>query len=162
MNTEYRVTLTGLLNWLLAAAIGAGGCVFLLHFAFTRRPVSLQSAVGGLVMGALTFWALAEWNRLRSVSLTLSEEGLQHRSGGAVTAVPWSEVLALEARYVPGLRKKGVADDGNCVSFLVLTAKSGWLELPKELESFAELRLRIAGRTGLGVQQVLIANLTQR
>ena len=71
-------------------------------------------------------------------------------------------MLALEARYVPGLRKRGLADENNCVSFLVLTAKSGWLELPRELEAFPEIRRTIAQRTGRTVQQVLIQNLTQR
>lgn len=159
---EHKVTLLGQLNWLGAAALGVGFCGWLGSFAWRQETLPLKTSFGVLVLAGASAWALVEWNRLRRLSLSFHTAGLNFRLGETSSSVPWSEVLALEARYVPGLLKRGISDEGNCVSFLILTANSGWLELPKELEAFPEVRTTIAQRTGITVQQVLIQNLTQR
>ena len=110
----------------------------------------------------MTLWALAEAYRLRRLSLTVHELGMSLRQGDADSVVRWTDVMTLEARYVPGFRKRGVQDEGNCVSFLVQSLKGPRLELPKELESFAELRSLIEARSSRAARRVLIQNLTQR
>ncbi len=158
----HKVTVAGVLNWLAAAALGAVACPFLLHFAATTHGPALKSAIGGVLTGAMTLWALAEAYRLRRLSLTVHELGMSLRQGDADSVVRWTDVMTLEARYVPGFRKRGVQDEGNCVSFLVQSLKGPRLELPKELESFAELRSLIEARSPRAARRVLIQNLTQR
>lgn len=159
---RHKVSVGGVLSWIAAALIGVAGCAFLLHYAFSSRNVHLKEAFGGVMCGVLTVWALMEANRLRRMLLCVHQHGLRLRQGDAESSVKWADVMTLEARYVPGLRKRGVEDEGNCVSFLVQSLKGPLLELPKELESFAELRVLIEARSSRSARRVLIQNLTQR
>ena len=79
-------------------------------------------------------------------------------------AITWSDIVAIEARYVPGLRKRGTNDERNVVAAWVLTRGQEPVKLPRELglRELAALLALIAERSGAPVNKVLVANLMQR
>jgi hypothetical protein len=101
--------------------------------------------------------------RLRTTGLVLHERGFLYLSMSTTPLeITWDEVAALEARYVPGLRKNGILDEGNRVSLVITTASGVRVDLPKELEGFVDLCSTVEQRSGKPVERTLVRNLMQR
>jgi hypothetical protein len=75
--------------------------------------------------------------------------------------VPWTDIRAIEAYYVPGVRKQGAANPSNLVA-VVIHDSSGAVTLPKELDGFAELSEGLRNRTSCPWEPRLIAHLADR
>jgi hypothetical protein len=123
---------------------------------------SLKPGVGALVMLGLSFTFFREWLRIRTMVLDVHEGGISMRNAsGQRIDFLFDEVLILEARYVPGMFKKGLADEGNRVSLHVFDAKSH-VSLPREMDGFSELGPLLSQKTGLTERRVLIENASAR
>lgn len=156
----YKPTMMGTLNYLGAAVVGVAFGLFPLRWGLTaHQGPQLKQVIGGALCLVLSAWMGAEFNRLRRASFTLHTNGMSTSDGARFI---WSEVIAIESRYVPGLRKKGMNDEGNLVSASVLTRAHEPVKLPRELGELAGLLRVISERSGAPVNKVLIDNLTQR
>jgi hypothetical protein len=121
----------------------------------------LKQVVGGALCLVLSVWGAAEFNRLRRLTFTLHTNGMTSSEGASLT---WSDVIAIESRYVPGLREKGTNDERNIVSAWVLTRSQEPVKLPRELglDELAMLLAVIAERSGAPVNKVLVYSLMDR
>jgi hypothetical protein len=141
-------------SWLGAAILGALFAPLFLYLAFTGHVFSPKLLVGAVVMGGFGWYAFQEYLRLRSISVGLHENGMVYASSEVQRAeILWSEILALEARYVQGMRKRGTADEGNRVS-----TGSGSFLVPKELDRAPQLWRVIEEKTAREPKKVLLVN----
>ena len=116
---------------------------------------SIKIAVGVLVMLGLGWNFFREWLRVRTMVLTVHEGGISmtNASGqriaspkGEQTTLLFDEILLLEARYVPGMMKRGLADEGNRVSLHVFNERDH-VSLPREMEGFHALGKLLVEKT---------------
>jgi len=150
-------------SWLWAGILGIACAPLFGWFAATDRHTSMRPIIGIFVMGGFGFYALKEWLRLRAIGVALHERGFLYLSGTITPmTITWDELASLEARYVPGLRKLGVRDEGNRVALLLVTKSGAHVDLPKELEGFASLCATIERQTGLPVTRTLVQNVMHR
>jgi hypothetical protein len=169
MNTDlgfpektYKPTAMGTYNYLGAALLSVVAGVFFIHYGFTSESgLKLKQILGGGMCLLLAGWMANEFLRLRRVSFTLHLKGMTTSEGARFA---WTDVIAIESRYVPGLRKKGTADDGNIASAYILARGQQPVMLPRELgpPELHDLLKLVSARSGAPVTRVLIANLTQR
>lgn len=158
----YKPTALGTFNYLGAALLGSGFGLFLIRWGLTAQHAPhLKQVIGGVLCLGLAVWMAAEFNRLRRLTFTLHTNGMTSSEGARLT---WSDIVAIEARYVPGLRKRGTNDERNVVAAWVLTRGQEPVKLPRELglRELAALLALIAERSGAPVNKVLVANLMQR
>jgi hypothetical protein len=141
---------------LVAAA--AGG-----WYVLNAERGSMQTLVGVFMMGGFGFYSIVEWKRLTRIHVALHERGLFYVSAATTPlSIAWDEVAALEARYVPGMRKRGVTDEGNRVSLVITTTGGARIDLPKELPGFFPLCATVEQRTGKPITRTLVQNLMNR
>lgn len=160
--SEHRLSTSGGGSWIGAAVLGAVFCPLFLYLALSGRDFSPKLLVGGVVMGGFAFYAFAEWQRLKKISIALHSNGIAYSSAEiSQLEVPWSEIRALEGRYVPGLRKRGPADEGNRVTLLVATAATSFT-IPKEIEGARDLWKVIEEKSGCEMKKVLVQNTLSR
>lgn len=124
---------------------------------------SLQMGIGVLVMLGVGWTFFQEWLRIRTMVLALHEGGfsMTNASGQRIDFL-FDEILLLEARYVPGMMKRGLADEGNRVSLHVVDQRSNHVSLPREIEGFHALGKLLVEKTKLVEKRVLIARLDGR
>lgn len=137
--------------------------VFAVFFAwFAHEEASLKVGIGVLVMLGLGWTFFQEWLRIRTMMLAVHEGGISmtNESGQRIDLL-FDEILLLEARYVLGMRKKGLADEGNRVSLHVFNQRDH-VSLPREMEGFHALGALLVKKTGLVEKRVLIAGLDKR
>lgn len=150
------------LSWLAGALLGAAITVAAIYYiATTDHAVALQSYVGVFAMGSMTLWAANGWRDLRRVILRRYERGFQLTDRHGHHEIAWEDITTIDGQYVPGVRKKGVADEGNLVAIVVRYAK-GEVRLPKELDGFSAIKAELQARSKAPWNKVLIANLMQR
>ena len=123
---------------------------------------SIKIAVGVLVMLGLAYTFFREWLRIRTMLLVVHEGGIsmQNAEGQRIDFV-FDEILLLEARYVPGMLKKGLADDGNRVSLHVFSEREH-ISIPREMEGFSELGRLLVEKTKLVEKRVLVQSVDAR
>lgn len=137
--------------------------VFALLFVWGAHEwESLKMGIGVLVMLGIGWTFLQEWLRIRTMVLALHEGGfsMTNEQGQRVDFL-LDEFLMLEARYVPGMLKKGLADEGNRVSLHVSSARNR-VSLPREMEGFLEVGKVLVERTKLVEKRVLIERVDRR
>jgi len=124
---------------------------------------SLKMGIGVLVMLGLGWTFFQEWQRIRTMVLALHEGGfsMTNEQGKRVDFL-FDEILLLEARYVPGMLKRGLADEGNRVSLHVVDQRSNHVSLPREMEGFHALGKLLVEKTKLVEMRVLIARVDGR
>lgn len=123
---------------------------------------SLKISVGALVMLGLSVTFFREWLRIRTMVLEVHEGGISMtNANGQRIDFLFDEILMLEARYVPGMLKRGLADEGNRVSLHIFDARNH-VSVPREMEGFAELGTMLVKKTGLTEKRVLVETATAR
>ena len=109
------------------------------------RPAP-RARVGVFGIAGVSVWSARGWMQLRRLVVRRYENGLSFADASGQHEIGWEEITGVVAQYVPGVRKRGIADEGNLVA-VVLTFARGRVSLPKELEGFrtvvAELKQRI-------------------
>jgi hypothetical protein len=129
-------------------------------WAFTDG--SLRIAIGVLVMLGLGYTFFEEWRRMRAMLLVLHEGGISMRTtAGQRIDLLFEEMVLLEARYVPGMWKKGLADEGNRVSLHVASEREH-ISIPRELEGFSELGALLVEKTKLVEKRLLVQSVNAR
>jgi hypothetical protein len=153
----------GAVSWLIAGLMGFAFSPLLIWHVATAERYSMQSVVGIFATAGFGIFAIKEWLRVRAIGIALHERGFLYLSSRTTPLeITWEEVAALEARYVPGLRKKGAADEGNRVALVITTKKGVSIDLPKELDQFFPLCHAIEQHTGKPVTKTVVQNLMQR
>jgi hypothetical protein len=140
--------------------------VLLVYFAVTSETMSemarLKTGLGGVMSGCLAFYMFAEWRRLLTVGLVLHERGFVYSDKTMSTPMLWADVAHIEARYVPGLRKRGAADEGNLVAVVITSKRGVHVHLPRELAEFRDIVSRLKKHSDAPVENVVVANVMQR
>jgi hypothetical protein len=149
-------------SWLVAAIVAVAFVVLFVWWAATSRGSVVGPLSGALFMGGFGYYAVREWMRLRLMGVALHESGLLDLSGGARLEITWDDVVALEARYVPGVLKKGAGDEGNRVALVLTTSGGAQVDLPKELEGARDLWATVEQRTGKPLARTVVQNLMGR
>lgn len=126
---------------IFAALLGA----FATGHAHKDSPRELLGCVGLLCFAV---WSFNEWRRLRRMVVYLHQQGLRYDNGTIKYAIAWEDVTSIQAQYVPGMRKKGVADEGNLVA-LIVAFPQGQVTLPKDLHGFHGLVAELKSRRAL-------------
>ena len=123
---------------------------------------SIKIAVGVLVMLGLATTFFREWLRIRTMLLTVHEGGISMtNAAGQRLDFLFEEILLLEARYVPGMLKKGLAEEGNRVSLHVFSEREH-ISIPREMEGFSELGNMLVQKTKLVEKRVLVQSIDAR
>jgi hypothetical protein len=149
-------------SWLATVFVGMGFAALLGLFASSHpHRTSPRDLVGVVVSVGVSVWAAREWRRVRRMIVYLHEQGLRYDDGTVKHEIAWEDVAAIQAQYVPGMRNKGVADEGNLVALLV-AFRGGQVTLPKDLHDFPGLVAELKGRIRAPWKRVLIANLMHR
>jgi hypothetical protein len=149
-------------SWLAAAIVAAAFAVAFVWWAVTRRGSVVGPLSGAIFMGGFGYYAVTEWMRLRLMGVVLHESGLLCLSGGGRLEIAWDDVVALEARYVPGMLKKGAGDEGNRVALVITTSGGTRVDLPRELDAARDLWARVEQRTGKPLARTVVQNLMGR
>ncbi len=147
-------------SWFIAIIVCAAFAVLLGVYASYGHK-KLSDFTGVIVMVGVAIWAAREWWRLRRMVVYLHEQGLRYDDGTAGHEIAWEDVTAIQAQYVPGASKKGLADEGNLVNLLV-TFRQGQVSLPHDLHDFPGLVAEMKRRIDAPWQRVLIATLVHR
>lgn len=137
--------------------------VFALFFVWGAHEwESLKMGVGVLVMLGLAYTFFREWLRIRTMLLVVHEGGISMTNASEQRIVfVFEEILLLEARYVPGMMKKGLADEGNRVSLHVFSEREH-ISIPREMEGFSELGRLLVEKTKLVEKRVLVQSVDAR
>jgi len=129
---------------------------------FAYENASLKLGMGVLVLLVLSWTSLQEWLRICTMVLAVHEGGISMvTASGQRIDLLFDEILSLEARYVPGMWKKGLADEGNRVSLHVFSSRDH-VSIPREMEGFLGLGGLLVNKTGLLEKRVLIEGVSAR
>jgi hypothetical protein len=149
-------------NWLGGALLSVVAALLLGRYvAGDFAHASAKSMLGVPLLLFVGAWMAREWYVLRQVRLTVHEHGFRFFDAETHHEVPWDEIRSIEGQYVPGVLKKGTADEGN-LTMVIVESTGARVALPAELERFAAFRKQLERRTGVRWRRTLIANLTER
>jgi hypothetical protein len=122
---------------------------------------AVKEAVGALLVGGLGIYFGLEGRKLMKARARLHKHGLVFDDVTGQRTVEWEEVQWVEAQYVPGVLKKGTADEGNLVALIVLAGDARFV-LPKELSEFGKLKESLLKLCKAPLRQVVVASLLDR
>jgi hypothetical protein len=149
-------------SW-LGASLLAGVFSVLLALYVKGHPhtASAKTMLGVVVLAVVAVWFAREWNGLRRIHLTVYEHGFTFFDGEALHEVLWEKVSGVEAQYVPGMTRKGAADEANLVMLAIVVAGVR-VRVPKEIEELGAFRDELKRKVGAPWRTTVIADLTQR
>jgi hypothetical protein len=149
-------------SWFIAIIVCVVFAAILGAYAVSQgHKRSLNDVLGVIFMVGVSAWTAKEWWRVRRMVVRLHELGLRYDDGTVKREIAWEDVGRIQAQYVPGVKKKGLADEGNLVT-VILTSPQAQVSLPHELHDFPGLVAELKRRSDAPWERVLIKTLMHR